>query len=157
VRQVLNLFVAKRLLTINLNSVEVAHEAIIREWPLLQQWLAQNRDWLQVRREISDAAELWQKENGDPARLYRGSILNRALAQAEQWRSQSGQQLTKLEQSFLDTSQQKAQAERQREETRRQERGMLFGVFAGGIGFSLAYLLMYAAQPSNQALQLVNV
>jgi hypothetical protein len=152
VRQVLNLFAAKRLLTINQNSVEVAHEAIIREWPLLQQWLAQNRDWLQVRREISDAAELWQNENGDPARLYRGSILNRALAQAEHWHSQSGQQLTKLEQSFLDTSQQAALAEIQREETRRQERGMLIGVFAGGLGFSLAYLLMYAAQTGNQAL-----
>jgi energy-coupling factor transporter ATP-binding protein EcfA2 len=153
-RQVLNLFAAKRLLTINQNSVEVAHEAIIREWPLLQQWLSQNRDWLQVRREISDAAELWQNENGDPARLYRGSILNRALAQAEHWRSQSGQQLTKFEQSFLDISQQAALAERQREATQRQFRATIFGLSAGGIGFALSFLLTYAAQTTIQSLLL---
>ena len=33
-----------RLITTSKNSVEVAHEALIREWPMLRMWLDENRD-----------------------------------------------------------------------------------------------------------------
>lgn len=40
-------------------EVEVAHEALIRYWPMLQNWLNQNRSDLQLRQSINQAAEEW--------------------------------------------------------------------------------------------------
>jgi len=40
-------------------TVEVAHEALIRNWPRLRDWLKQDRDDLHVRREIERAAGAW--------------------------------------------------------------------------------------------------
>jgi len=40
-------------------EVEVAHEALIRYWPMLQNWLNQNRSDLQLRQTINQGAEEW--------------------------------------------------------------------------------------------------
>jgi uncharacterized protein YjbI with pentapeptide repeats/energy-coupling factor transporter ATP-binding protein EcfA2 len=42
--------------------VDVAHEALIRSWPKLRQWLEGNRDLLQQQRKIELAAEEWIKQ-----------------------------------------------------------------------------------------------
>ncbi|MEJ6486822.1 WD40 repeat domain-containing protein [Nostoc punctiforme UO1] len=42
-------------------EVEVAHEALIRYWPRLQNWLNENRIHLQLRDKISDAALDWNQ------------------------------------------------------------------------------------------------
>jgi WD40 repeat protein len=41
--------------------VEVAHEALIRYWPTLQNWLNQNRNDLLLRETINQAAQEWQQ------------------------------------------------------------------------------------------------
>ncbi len=41
-------------------EVEVAHEALIRHWPMLQTWLSQNHNDLQLRQSINQAAQEWQ-------------------------------------------------------------------------------------------------
>lgn len=43
--------------------VEVAHEALIREWPTLQRWLNEARYGLQLAQQVEDAAAHW-RENG---------------------------------------------------------------------------------------------
>src|SRR4030095_12518137 len=43
VRNVLNRLAEARLLTLGEDMVEVAHEALIREWPTLREWLNQDR------------------------------------------------------------------------------------------------------------------
>ncbi|MGB3495295.1 MAG: pentapeptide repeat-containing protein [Elainellaceae cyanobacterium] len=40
--------------------VDVAHEALIRHWRLLRQWIEKNRDLLRQHRKIEQAAEEWQ-------------------------------------------------------------------------------------------------
>ncbi len=40
-------------------TVEVAHEALIRNWPRLSAWLAEDRDSLRVLRHLSDSARAW--------------------------------------------------------------------------------------------------
>ncbi|MGL5193210.1 MAG: eIF2A-related protein, partial [Chroococcales cyanobacterium] len=55
------LVVTSRNETTNRLEVEVAHEALIRHWPLLQDWLDQNRNDLQLRESIARAAQDWQK------------------------------------------------------------------------------------------------
>ncbi|AFY66272.1 CHAT domain-containing protein [Geitlerinema sp. PCC 7407] len=47
-------------------EVEVAHEALIRYWSMLQNWLDQNRSNLQLRETISQAAEHWEKHKNQP-------------------------------------------------------------------------------------------
>jgi hypothetical protein len=43
VAQVLDILSTARLITISEHSIEIAHEALIREWPLLRQWLIDDR------------------------------------------------------------------------------------------------------------------
>jgi len=47
-------------------EVEVAHEALIRYWPTLQNWLNQNRNDLLLRETINQAAEEWQQHQEQP-------------------------------------------------------------------------------------------
>ena len=45
-------------------TVEVAHEALLREWPRLAGWIDEDRDTIRVRRSLTLAAHDWQ---ADPA------------------------------------------------------------------------------------------
>jgi hypothetical protein len=52
--------------------VEVSHEALIREWPRLRDWLNQNREELGLQRRLLRAAEDWTALGKDPEALPRG-------------------------------------------------------------------------------------
>jgi WD40 repeat protein/energy-coupling factor transporter ATP-binding protein EcfA2 len=118
VEEVVRRLVDARLLTTDKNQVEVAHEALIREWPQLRRWLTENRDALRVHRELTEAAQDWLHLNKDPGALYRGL----RLAQAVEWRQTEEDRLNELERSFLEASIALREAERAEEERRRQER-----------------------------------
>jgi hypothetical protein len=45
-----------RLITTSEDSAEVAHEALIREWPTLHAWLEENREGLRLHRQLTEAA-----------------------------------------------------------------------------------------------------
>src|SRR6185503_8671624 len=53
--------------------------ALIREWPQLRTWLADQRDDLRVQRQVTMAAEAWTTGGREPSELYRGPRLARAL------------------------------------------------------------------------------
>ena len=61
--------------------VEVSHETLIREWPMLQEWIAHNRDEIRLERRLIQACEEWHALGRDPAALLQGS----RLAQGETW------------------------------------------------------------------------
>jgi WD40 repeat protein/transcriptional regulator with XRE-family HTH domain len=98
-----------RLITTGEDAVEVAHEALIREWPTLRQWLAEDRESLRLHRHLTEAAQEWERLNRDPGALHRGV----RLAQAAEWAEWSGhgEELNALEREFLTAS--KALAERE--------------------------------------------
>src|SRR6185295_17726054 len=56
-------FVSQRILVANANSVEVAHEAILRQWPLLARWIDEDRRALSVLNGIRVAAMEWSENN----------------------------------------------------------------------------------------------
>ncbi len=58
---------------------EVAHEALVRNWPRLLGWLDKEREALRQRYRLADAAQQWQQRGRDPDLLLRGQ----ALADAE--------------------------------------------------------------------------
>jgi WD domain, G-beta repeat len=63
------------------NFVEVSHEALIREWPALREWLKENREDLRLERRLLQAAEEWHGLERDPSALLHGI----RLARAQEW------------------------------------------------------------------------
>ena len=61
------------------DSAEIAHEALIREWPRLRGWLAEDRDELRTLRQLTTAARAWEEAGRDEADLYRGPRLAAAV------------------------------------------------------------------------------
>src|SRR6266404_2164456 len=59
-----DLFVEKRLLVADTDSqgevtVCVAHEALLREWQRVKEWLAENREFLRMRDRLDSSLKLW--------------------------------------------------------------------------------------------------
>jgi energy-coupling factor transporter ATP-binding protein EcfA2 len=81
--------------------VEVAHEALIREWPTLRSWLDENREDLILHRSLTADANDWIKLERDPGALYRGA----RLRQMETWKAGYSGSLSLIEQEFLQASQ----------------------------------------------------
>ncbi|MFN2140793.1 MAG: WD40 repeat domain-containing protein, partial [Candidatus Promineifilaceae bacterium] len=119
---VLELMVKARLVTIENKQVQVAHEALLRRWPRLQDWLEDNQERLRLERRLAREAKEWEEElNRDPGALYRGA----RLAQALEWIDEGILSLDPLAKAFLRASREEAEREqRQLEEQRRREEEM---------------------------------
>jgi WD40 repeat protein/tRNA A-37 threonylcarbamoyl transferase component Bud32 len=115
-----------RLLVVGDDSAEIAHEALIREWPRLRGWLAEDREELRMLRHLTTAARSWDETGRDDADLYRGPRLAAAVDLAGDER-----QLSRVEREFLRASQD-AQTRELRNARRRARRlrGLLAGVAA---------------------------
>jgi len=100
VHAVINLLADSRLVTLGENTAEVAHEALIREWPTLREWLNQDREGLQLHRRLTETAREWELLERDDGVLYRGA----QLAQAREWAALHTKALNTGEQAFLDSS-----------------------------------------------------
>ncbi|ROP41197.1 helix-turn-helix domain-containing protein [Saccharothrix texasensis] len=64
-----------RLVVLDRDAVELAHEALIRNWPRLRDWIAEDRAGLRVQRMLTEAAHTWETLDRDPGALYRGARL----------------------------------------------------------------------------------
>jgi len=99
-RSVLNTLAEARLVTLGEDTAEVAHEALIREWPTLREWLSQDRESLRLHRHLTEAAQEWELLERDEGALYRGS----RLAQAREWAVLHPNALNVSEKAFLEAS-----------------------------------------------------
>jgi serine/threonine protein kinase/WD40 repeat protein/DNA-binding winged helix-turn-helix (wHTH) protein len=81
-------------------TVEVAHEALIREWPRLRSWLEEDREGLRILRHLGVAAVDWDHSARPQAELYRGG----RLEAAEEWAEERAADLTELEADYLAAS-----------------------------------------------------
>ncbi|MEU1853395.1 XRE family transcriptional regulator [Streptomyces sp. NPDC019990] len=75
VRAVLDQAAGARLLTLDRERVELAHEALIRCWPRLHGWLTEDREATRTARRLTDAAQTWEALGREPHALYRGTRL----------------------------------------------------------------------------------
>jgi len=101
-----------RLITVGQDSVEVAHEALIREWPTLRTWLEENREGLRLHRHLTEAAHEWHVADREPDLLFRGV----KLMQAREWAGQNLDEMNPQEREFIIAS-----VQRQEQETAERE------------------------------------
>jgi len=151
--------------------VEVAHEALIRNWPQLRTWIDADRAGLRTRTRLSESARDWEKSGRDPTYLYSGA----RLAVAEEWAAPHPGELSTDEAEFLRNSRdvQSQREASEREVARRlaesradkenmekiQEagkRGMLTGVMAGiswsaTCGLIIAILVNWVIDPMSDS------
>ncbi|MEU2790425.1 helix-turn-helix domain-containing protein [Streptomyces sp. NPDC007100] len=73
---VLEVFTQARLLTVDADHIELAHEVLLRAWPRLRQWLDEDRATLRARQLLTETASEWEREGRDESLLYRGARLN---------------------------------------------------------------------------------
>ncbi|ONI82939.1 hypothetical protein ALI144C_17955 [Actinosynnema sp. ALI-1.44] len=122
--RVVESLVAARLVTIDRDHVQLAHDALLTAWPRLREWVAEDRQGLLVRQQLGVAVAGWQTSGRDRSDVYRGA----RLAAATEWAA-GRTDLTPDERMFLRAS--------DRERRRRTRR--LQGLSAG-----LAVLLVAA-------------
>ncbi len=118
-------------------TIEVAHEALIREWQQLKQWLTESREDLLTQRRLGAAAADWLNAHRDPSYLLTGA----RLEQFESWQLETRLALSQEENDYLRESiaereiRQAQEAEREKyqrslEERSRNRLRMLVGVMA---------------------------
>jgi len=139
--EVLTVLADARMLTVSEGSVEVAHDALLREWPRLRGWLEEDVEGRRLHHHLMEAAREWTEGDQDPADLYRGA----RLATAMDWTAQHTIELNERERAFLEQSREASQAEIDR--TRRMNR-RLKGSLAG-----VAVFLVVALVGASLALQ----
>jgi WD40 repeat protein/transcriptional regulator with XRE-family HTH domain len=105
-----------RLIVTSEDTVEVSHEALIREWPRLRSWLEDNREGLRLHRQLTEAAQEWDSLHREPDLLYRGA----RLAQTQEWAATHQEEMNRLEREFLEASISFAEYEASEREAQRQ-------------------------------------
>jgi hypothetical protein len=127
-----------RLLTTNRDalsgarSIEISHEALIRNWGEFAGWIDAEREWLREHRRLTDAARDW-KERSDEEWLYPGS----RLADVARLQTDHAADLSVVETEFLAMSGRLAN---------RRERARYLGQAAGGaVGAGLGYGVAFAS------------
>lgn len=124
VASVLGRLTEDRLLTRDDDMIEIAHEALIREWPRLRSWLDEDAAGRQLRGHLTQASKQWSERDRDAGELYRGARLSATL----DWAQAHDRGLNALEREFLAQS---SHASEREAETQRRTNRRLRGLLAG--------------------------
>ncbi len=113
-----------RLLTVDRDSLEITHEALLQGWPRLRRWIDEARDDLRSRQRIGRAAAEWRAQDRDPDLLYRGTPLQASM----EWAKEHGEVLEPQDEEFLTASRDaflraKARSDESAHRSRRLRRG----------------------------------
>ncbi|TDC78905.1 hypothetical protein E1283_03895 [Streptomyces hainanensis] len=71
----LDAFTAARLLTRDDDTVTITHEALLRAWPRLREWIDADRADRLVRQRLEESATDWDRAGRDPDLLWAGNRL----------------------------------------------------------------------------------
>jgi len=96
------------------DQVEVAHEALVRNWPMLIDWLDDERTKLRQRLRLTTAAEQWIDHDRDPGGLLGGSLLEEALSYKD--RNRDEEEFVQASLAAVQQAEQEKEAVRQREQ-----------------------------------------
>ncbi|MCB8784106.1 CHAT domain-containing protein [Planktothrix agardhii 1808] len=112
------------------DTVEVVHEALIREWLRLREWMNANRQFRTWQERLKVSLREWQNDNHDAGALLRGV----PLTVAEDWLRKRADEMTQEERDFIQVS--VKERDREKRETERRRRLTMMGLS----GFSVIAL-----------------
>jgi hypothetical protein len=114
--RVLERFVTERLVTVDAEHAEIAHEALLGAWPRLHAWVSAEQEDLTIRHRVRAGATAWQLSGRDDAALLRGGPLTIATDWAD--RAAGRDDLSPLVSEFVGASR---THEKARQATRRRQ------------------------------------
>ncbi|WP_369171169.1 AAA family ATPase [Streptomyces sp. R28] len=82
----LEALVRARLVTLDAETVEITHEALLHAWPRLRDWIDEDRQGNLLRQRLEEDGRAWEESGRDSSLLYRGS----RLGQARSWARSAG-------------------------------------------------------------------
>ncbi|MDT7805891.1 MAG: hypothetical protein QOI78_9324 [Actinomycetota bacterium] len=100
VETVVEVLATARLLTVDAETVTIAHEALLHAWPRLHDWIESDRSGLRLHQQLREAAEAWDREQRDPSLLSRGARLELTSG----WAAGHPGRLGEVERDFLTAS-----------------------------------------------------
>lgn len=118
--------------------VEVAHEALVRQWPPLADAIEHDRELLQLRSEIEREAKDWQRSGRRDEYLLPAA----RLAAAGHLSSSAASELTQLERAFLAASKERQRSEEVAKQ-RRTRRAIASLVVALVVVSALAFIAVF--------------
>ncbi|MGH3517460.1 MAG: AAA family ATPase, partial [Haloechinothrix sp.] len=74
--QAIEVLARARLVTLDAESVEITHEALLEAWPRLRGWIDDNRADTLARQRLEMDAAAWAEQDRDSSLLYRGARLD---------------------------------------------------------------------------------
>lgn len=149
-----DLFVKYRLLTTDRDPqtrepiLEIAHEALIRRWQRLLEWLNASREDIRTQRRLSASAAIWRDSGRDKSFLMSGAQVEQMSA----WAANTDVLLTEEERAYIaasmvekrtqDTREKMRQLQRIEHERRARNRlQLLVSVMAIAVGIALGLTL----------------
>ncbi|WP_327064606.1 nSTAND1 domain-containing NTPase [Kitasatospora sp. NBC_01302] len=95
-----------------LDTAELAHQALVESWPRLQRWVERNRGFRSWQEELRRALRAWQEQDQPPEL----ALDRRRIAEAQRWLGLRAAEISAEEAGFVDAS---VQAQRRRTRRRR--------------------------------------
>ncbi len=156
-------FVKYRLLTSDRDpqtrepTTEVAHEALLREWGRLREWLNDSREDVRLQRRLNAAATEWRTAGRDKSFLLSGALLE----QISGWARNTDIAVTEEERAYLaaslvDKRQQEAREQARRilqiemERRARNRLQILVAIMAVAVGIALGLTLFAFTQVQDR-------
>lgn len=84
----------------NIQTVEIIHEALIREWGTFHKWIKSNRSFRTWQERLKQDARLWEQNQKNPDSLLHGT----QLSIAKDWYERRKDELTLTEQDYITES-----------------------------------------------------
>ncbi len=116
----------------NLETVEIVHEALIRNWGQLRDWMHRDRDFRHWQEQLRAAMLTWESSGCDEGALLRG----KPLIDAQDWQNQRFSELSSMERSFIALS-----VEFRERESKNKKRRRRFTIYGLSVGLVLALSL----------------
>ncbi|MGD8897009.1 MAG: protein kinase, partial [Acidobacteriota bacterium] len=125
------------------HRIEVVHESLLKAWPRLVRWQAQDEEGALLRDQLKQAAHLWEEKGRTPDLLWSGT----AFREFELWRERYPGTLTALEEDFSHSMVERARRRRRR------QRGAVAAVIVilAGVAGAIAVSRQQAARARDDA------
>ncbi|PAX51415.1 hypothetical protein CK510_24915 [Brunnivagina elsteri CCALA 953] len=124
-------------------TVEIVHEALVRNWGRLKYWIQVDGEFRHWQEQLRLGIRQWEKSNRDNGVLLRG----KPLADAEHWQNQRLEELSTSDRNFINASLDLRQGK-----LNKQKRNRRLTIFGLSVGLVLSLILAgYALRQSRRA------